>query len=138
MRETPIKELKHHLLRFGGQRFQIDDYIQETISPEVAIELLKYGKHSAGTNAILVEGEPSRCHENSINYWDENQHCFVCFGMALSDDGCWRVHWWAYDPKDERIIETTCPRTMYFGCPIHRLESIIKEIKRPFDASLMV
>src|ERR1700687_1379667 len=59
--------------------------------------------------------EESRCHENVARVWTKRQEAVVGIGTgyAWSEDGLWRQHSWAL--LREGILETTVPRTKYFG-----------------------
>jgi hypothetical protein len=45
---------------------------------------------------------------------DEKRLAAIVTGWALSEDGIWRQHSWGIDWKG-RLVETTLPRTRYFG-----------------------
>lgn len=80
--------------------------------------ILSYGQFWAGGNAKLMRGEPSQCHVNSANLWEQNKEATrICTGYALSEDGIWRQHSWLvwHKPRSNQIIETTAKRIAYYG-----------------------
>ena len=107
-----MPELRKKLLSFGGE---------ETCLPVIESDLLNIlerGQLWLGDRVTLIEGRPSRCHENSSILWHKNKNKYVlCTGYALSPDGLWRQHSWCVqlNPKKNRIIETTVKRLAYFG-----------------------
>ena len=76
-----------------------------------------------GSTAVLVSGEISNCHENAHALFRAGVTptgltvVALWTGYALSDDGLWRQHSWARS-ADDRIIETTTPRLIYFGIEV--------------------
>lgn len=111
---TSQLHLKAHLITaVPGTRFQRECFFARQVPDELAEVLLRYGMVENGAAARLVQMEMSNCHENSLRLG--NRHRWdVWTGLALSDDGCWRVHSWCKNTR-RRIIETTIGRTHYFG-----------------------
>jgi hypothetical protein len=60
----------------------------------------------------------SNCHNNAEQLAIRHRWA-LWTGLALSDDGCWRVHSWCKNTHG-RIVETTLPRTRYFGVWFHQ------------------
>lgn len=111
------QELKTYLMdAMPGTRFQHDWFLAREVPNELAEVLLRYGVVQSGAAARLVRMQMSNCHENSLRLakrygWD------VWTGLALSDDGCWRVHSWCKNTRG-RIAETTILRAHYFGIAV--------------------
>lgn len=59
-------------------------------------------------------GGRSACHANAVALWRSGKALAIGTGYALSDDGLWREHSWAWD-GDGVLLETTESRTRYFG-----------------------
>lgn len=57
----------------------------------------------------------SNCHANVARLWTRQKQEVVAIGTgyALSGDGLWRQHSWVV--LREGILDTTVPRTKYFG-----------------------
>lgn len=110
--EWDCEALKHKLLSVGGQAVifmgKIDEYE----------DLLEMGEFASGENVKMWKLSGSRCHQN-VEYIVRRWPHFKGFiGYALSNDGAWRYHSWAYDPVRNCIRETTELRLMYFGIPL--------------------
>ena len=109
-----IEDLKSKLLELGGERFQVDSFLVGEISSQELPDLMTQGSVRQG-NVEMCQGEPIRCHENAAHMVLEGGEGWVLWtGLALSDDGIWRVHSWAENPEGS-LIETTEPRDIYFG-----------------------
>jgi hypothetical protein len=83
--------------------------------PDLAVTLLiSAGFVMAGSVQSEIM-EDSNCHVNVARVWTQRQRGVVGIGIgyALSDDGLWRQHSWGL--RREGILETTVPRTKYFG-----------------------
>ena len=68
----------------------------------------------------LEPGAPSRCHHNAVGLWRRAPRRYVLFtgyGLSVDSDGlaCWRQHSWLWDTLDSALVETTEPRTRYYG-----------------------
>lgn len=109
-----IRELQRLLLSVGGDRFQRESFLNEAITPQTCGVLLNAGAFFPG-KARPQRGRSNGCHENSEQLARTNGLWREMFGLALSEDGCWRVHGWVQTPNG--IIETTERRTQYFGIP---------------------
>lgn len=101
-----LRPLQDRLLSIGG------DWV--ALEPECDLEaLLKEGRIIEG-KVILKSMEKCKCHSNCAKLWSKNpKNNRIATGWALSDDGIWRQHTWIH--KGKTIIETTEPRTLYFG-----------------------
>lgn len=105
-------DLRKKLLDFAGEAVCLPA-IEEDID-----YILNYGQFWVGNNIKLMLGEPSHCHSNSCNLWEQNKDkTRICTGYALSDDGMWRQHSWLIWHKDRsnQIVETTVKRIAYYG-----------------------
>ena len=113
-----IERLKHRLLEFGGHRFQFDWFLR-TLPPELVKLLLDFGKCRSGEGAKLRRGRRNDCHENARRLVIKHGGLRFGTGLALSPDGCWRIHSWCASKRGQ-VIETTDPRTLYFGIELPR------------------
>jgi len=85
--------------------------------------LLAEGQVFSNRGLKVVEGEPSRCHDNVFALWKtEPERYMVVTGYGLSKDGIWRPHSWCVDRKTRKITETTERRTKYFGVEFSKAE----------------
>ncbi len=111
--------LKEKLLKYGGEKFQVEWFIEDNICSETIENLLNFGilRSRKTQDFKLFEMSTSRCHENSIilSLNNKNLSLVTETGFALSDDKIWRVHSWVYDVKNNLIIETTEERVFYYG-----------------------
>lgn len=107
-----LYQLRELLLSFGGESTCLpiyEDHIEK---------ILQYGQLWLGTNVKIMKGEPSQCHRNSCDLWEQNsENTRICTGYALTPDGMWRQHSWLVwmKPRSNQIVETTVPRIAYFG-----------------------
>lgn len=107
LKEMPeLKPLQAKLLSLGG------DWV--ALQPEPDLEaILNKGQLIKG-NVIFKPMAPHNCHGNCAQIWEKAPKIYkIVVGWALSADGIWRQHTWLL--KDKTIIETTQPRTMYYG-----------------------
>jgi hypothetical protein len=112
-----VVALKSRLLGIGGNHFQITGLIEDQLDPEHVATMLESASAVSGSGATLRKGKSRACHDNSRHYAaSKRSGKFVHhLGLALSEDGCWRIHSWVVGPKG--IIETTESREVYFGVP---------------------
>jgi hypothetical protein len=108
--------LERRLLQEGGTTLVGGDGLAGELEPLFVQALLTQGIVSDGRNARLVPGAPSRCHENAARYVALHPAAAWWTGLALSDDGRWRVHSWAVTSHGT-LVETTTPRLRYLGLP---------------------
>ena len=105
-------DLHQKLLAFAGEAICFPPYEEDLDN------ILNYGQFWVGSNAKLMRGEPSRCHANSANLWEQNKEATrICTGYALSEDGMWRQHSWLvwHKSRSNQIVETTAKRIAYYG-----------------------
>lgn len=110
------RELHKMLLKCGGHEtcFAWEEPDLDTI--------LEKALFLSSNNAVLEEGEPSRCHANAAKLWRKDpENTQIWTGYALSSDGMWRQHSWAV--REGVIIETTVSRAGYFGFPLSKDEA---------------
>jgi len=93
-------------------------------------KILSRGFFQLGKHAKRMPGDPSQCHANAANLWEQNkERAAIVTGYALSKDGIWRQHTWLIDLHKSvgaegarrmhgtffQIVETTEPRVLYYG-----------------------
>jgi hypothetical protein len=98
----------HVLLSHGGEQ------VVPPTTPDRLIDVLRTHGWLWSSPILFVPGQPSACHRNAVALWRSGAAQAVGTGYALSDDGLWRKHSWAC-AEDGHLIETTEPRTAYFG-----------------------
>jgi len=114
--DIDFKELEEILLNEAG------DKVQEVYEEDLD-ELINRGVfYSDDLVMKQVPMSPSKCHRNVAefyqNWMDEHNspdEIGLLTGWALSNDGIWRQHSWIILWYDDMIIETTEPRTWYYG-----------------------
>jgi hypothetical protein len=116
-----MRRLKQHLLRFGGTEFQSDGYLYREVSRTLARALLEVREARSG-NVRQVRGLPNEGLANSLAWANLNPGTTVMTGLALSDDGIWRLHAWCIARNGE-LIETTVERRAYVGVPREEIEA---------------
>ncbi len=100
------RKLRDLLLKQGGAR------VIWHIRDQHIAEILEQGR-TFDTPARLIDGgEKSACHQNVAMLFLQDQGVPVT-GYALSDDGYWRQHSWAWNERE--VLETTKLRSAYFG-----------------------
>ncbi len=111
--------LEERLLSIGGQKLL-------ALRDEPDLEsILAWGELIDGSNAAFIEGEGNKCHSNAGFLFEQSpEDTRVMTGYALFG-GRWEQHSWAYDIKDNFVIETTVPRDKYFGFLMTKSESAI-------------
>lgn len=105
-------ELRTKLLEFAGEAVCLPAYEEDLDN------ILSYGQFWLGNNVKHMKGEPSHCHSNTSNLWEQNKDITnICTGYALSDDGLWRQHSWLiwHKARSNQIVETTTSRIAYYG-----------------------
>ena len=99
--------LRTRLLALGG-----DEVV--AVYDEDLTRLLTYGDRRRAVSVLSRPGRPCGCHGNAAALWEQNpEHTTLVTGYALSADGLWRQHSWC--ERTARIIETTTPRSCYYG-----------------------
>jgi hypothetical protein len=97
------------VLQHGG------DLVVPPTEPDVMVDMLTAtGALIRPAEVSTRRGSASDCHANAVHLWRVGTASALGTGYALSDDGLWREHSWAWDPSGA-LIETTEPRTRYFG-----------------------
>ena len=104
--DNHLFDLRQKLLTFAGETVCFPPCEEDLDN------ILNYGQFWVGSNAKLMRGEPSRCHANSANLWEQNKEATrICTGYALSEDGIWRQHSWMryeytkYSPYGLEMLE---------------------------------
>ena len=105
--DSHLFDLRQKLLAFAGEAVCFPPCEEDLDN------ILNYGQFWVGSNAKLMRGEPSRCHANSANLWEQNKEATrICTGYALSEDGMWRQHsllvW--HKSRSNQIVETKLKR----------------------------
>lgn len=106
--------LVRRLLELGG-------HVYVSMGPDPDAEtILDRGTEVASENLRYEYGEPSRCHHNAARLWLEDTgryRLFTGYGLTWDADGlgCWRQHSWLWDAREDRLVETTERRSVYFG-----------------------
>jgi hypothetical protein len=110
-----LKPLAEKLITIGGRVPVI--WNDDLLTSEVVIQiLLGFGRVSNGKSARLRKMQDSSCHLNAVTLAHKYPSKYQReMGYALSSDGLWRPHSWVYDMIKNQIVETTVPRTKYFG-----------------------
>lgn len=67
---------------------------------------------------LVKEMELSKCHDNCEILFAQKEINNIYSGYALSTDGLWRFHSWGIN-LDGDIVETTCPRILYYGVTLY-------------------
>jgi hypothetical protein len=110
LEDERMRRLEETLLSLGGDRV--------ALVPEPHADMLLERGECWRKRVWLVRMEPNQCHGNTATLWVQHRHRgfqIVTGGALTKDDGCWRQHTWGLDPKENRIIETTDRRNVYFG-----------------------
>jgi hypothetical protein len=107
-----LKELAKRLLSLGGDCPQL---WYDTPCKGFAADLMYLGRLSNGRGARFKKMVTCGCHMNAENLAMQHPHIYHEIGFALSPDGVWRPHSWAWDSKKNQIIETTVLRLKYYG-----------------------
>lgn len=117
-----FKKLEKKLLSIGGYEVVFTDDCELYELKKI----LSRGQFLDGRNFKKTQGEPGRCHENSILGWSVNKDkAIVMSGYALSDDGYWVHHSWLINVKrnSEPLETTPIKRYAYFGYALNLSES---------------
>ena len=97
------------ILGFGGL------LVVPPVQPDILSDVItSTGQLFVPNDYKLVEGEASDCHVNASLLWRSKRAESIGTGYALSEDGLWREHSWAWAPTGE-LLETTVGREKYFG-----------------------
>ena len=107
-----IEDLKVKLLAIGGNR------VSPQPDPHIDIVLAR-GRAFETKGRKRLRDELHRCHTVAALYYARHYAlghggtCEICTGYALSDNGMWRPHSWAWDGR--RVIEPNIEPVLYFG-----------------------
>jgi hypothetical protein len=109
-----LKPLQDKLLALGG------DWVALQSEPDLEA-LLDKGQLIRG-KVIFEPMQSCQCHSNCAQLWDKYPKTYmIATGWALCTDGIWRQHTWLL--KGKAIIETTEPRTLYYGIALGKEEA---------------
>jgi hypothetical protein len=104
------EDLKRQLLRRGGEAV-----ILPRVEPDYE-KLMQRGEFQPASNAVSIKGRVIECHNNTAKLWARTHgDVKICTGYALSEDGAWRQHSWGHSSSEQRVVETTEGRVLYFG-----------------------
>ncbi len=108
-KQPALRTLRRKLLSLGGLAL----VAPPACDPDLDA-ILAHGVAFDGSKAKRVRGRDSDCHGNVSRLWRNDPDSLqIVTGYALSDDGLWRSHTWAFEGA--RVIETTEARLLYFG-----------------------
>lgn len=112
-----LLKLRELLLKIGGGEVCL--CFEEDLR-----KLLTRGKEFPAAKARKKKGARCRCHSNSAFLWEANKEMLrIVTGWALSADGVWRQHSFCWWPSKGVVVETTEPRTAYFGYEMTNAEA---------------
>src|ERR1022692_4514338 len=104
-----LHDLQTKLTDFGGQPYikLSGDRKGGCLRVPDLEELIKNGR-PIDLIPTLRERTPNKCHENSIELFEEDETLVVMSGFARADDDNWYHHSWCVQDKDgeKKIIET--------------------------------
>ena len=103
-------------------QFQFDWVLRASFGNADVDALLGRAQFVPGRGARLKRMGMSACHDNAAQLAIKHPGWKWFYGMALSDDGCWRVHSWVLTTRG-RIVETTVPRKVYWGLDARQVGS---------------
>lgn len=108
-KQPQIESLRRLLLELGGRQLVAPP------SHDPAVPLLINAGFVMAQSVYRIIMQEGRCHENVARVWTRGQRGVVGIGTgyALNEDGLWRQHSWGL--LRDGILETTVPRTKYFG-----------------------
>jgi hypothetical protein len=121
-----LRDLAAKLIAAYGGGFGNIDSLGSDIVPAFASRLLAEGVLLDGAGAKMVEGRPSKCHDNAQDYARAHPAATWWTGLALNHyehGNGWASHSWAVTSHGA-IIETTERRQLYFGLPAALDESL--------------
>lgn len=131
--EDKRKQLQEKILSIGGKVVYI------THPEEYVEEWLDNGEVYDGNNAVIEEGAPMLCEENSLNFYlkHKDEGIKICTGFALNNDhGMWVYHAWCKDK--EGIVHECTPvkRDVYYGITLdeRQTERFRRSVDFAYDA----
>lgn len=119
-----LEALTARLLALGGSRLVGEpSWLALEFDPSFVASLLTDGRifrtdpAALGSAVRVLAGAPSQCHENARRYAQRHPAAVWWTGLALSAaDSAWRSHSWITTGRGV-LLETTEPRSLYFGLP---------------------
>ena len=117
--ESQMKKLSSVLMGLGGISVASEE-------PDRDLEkVLARGHQFAIEGRRFVPGQANQCHQNVARmYLDpEFRTARIATGYGLSVDGTWLQHSWLI--HGGKIVETTVPFEVYYGCELSDDESIL-------------
>jgi hypothetical protein len=114
--------LREKLLAIGGSGVVLWNGSNEKAFVEC---LLEHGDVYTTQRIGFRKGAVNLCHENARRWAEQRPDWYnYATGYALSRE-IWRPHSWLFNPKKNRILETTVRQEQYFGvdCPVQRKHS---------------
>jgi hypothetical protein len=112
LRQPQFKALRERLLTIAGREVKPAPGCFDPMIDEI----LKSGREMRLSISRVVM-QAAHCNANVARIWRQRNATVLamCTGYALDTDGTvWRQHWWGLT-TEPRIIETTVPRSRYFG-----------------------
>ena len=104
--------LREKLLRIGGSGVVLWNGSNEKAFVEC---LLEYGDVYSTQKIGFRKGAANLCHENTRRWAKQRPNWYnYATGYALSGQ-IWRPHSWLFNPKKNRVLETTVQQEKYFG-----------------------
>lgn len=123
MFEDRVREIDARLPGYAAKWRQLESIvltgggyaIVPRFDPDPLIDILiDRGETYSGETVMLKPGTERECHRNSADLWRSGEAVAIGTGYALSEDGLWREHTWAWN-LGAHLVETTEPRAAYFG-----------------------
>lgn len=116
--DPEAEQLRRTLLVLGGNEIVTPFLPELDTGPNPMVlptDMLKHGAVVPKDVMIIIQGDRNACHANAAELWVTKEYgCSgIGTGWGLSNDGLWREHSWGMNRNG--IIETTEPRTVYFG-----------------------
>ncbi|SRR5579883_1146965 len=110
-RQPGLRILIERLLQIGGTRVVLP------LDGEPDLEIILSRGYVTAGPARRVPMQASQCHRNaSLLFRRKKEATRIVTGYALSEDGIWRQHTWAWVRDGHPpLLETTEPRTLYYG-----------------------
>ncbi len=118
-RQPGLRILTERLLQLGGTRVVLP------LDGEPDLEIILSRGYATAGPARCVPMQASQCHRNaSLLFRRKKEAVRIVTGYALSEDGIWRQHTWAWVRDGHPpLLETTEPRMLYYGVLLTCAES---------------
>jgi hypothetical protein len=116
-----LADLRTLLLSMGGEI--VCDWNLGATAEDVTRATTRLGMLWPVTGRKTMQGSRNDCHENAKLQQERYPHRYRAItGFALSTDGIWRQHSWAFDFKDGKLADTIfgSANRKYFGYPEFR------------------